>query len=229
MVEKFHPVPVLVPLAIERKREKKFEICEDRRERGVLLLLRRDHQIAIGCETLGGCLHGTSRQVGVVMVVDGGYMVMWWLRLSYGNMRSFFTDSTTWGFIAKPKSDRAKNRDCESPVTTTHDRFRGSEASEQAANEVILFYVKQAANVKLLLFCGVGCQVQALRAVEHHLNLEKLYVLGTNCAFSLFDSYDFLFPIAWSNCWFALQRGKFETTRGRKSMSSPMFSARLAS
>lgn len=24
-------------------------------------------------------------------------------------------------------------------------------------------------------------QVQALRAVEHHLNLDKLYVLGTNC------------------------------------------------
>ncbi|GFZ05412.1 coenzyme F420 hydrogenase family [Actinidia rufa] len=39
----------------------------------------------------------------------------------------------------------------------------------------------EAAGVKRLLFCGVGCQVQALRAVEHHLNLEKLYVLGTNC------------------------------------------------
>eukprot|EP00898_Chlorokybus_atmophyticus_P003459 jgi/Chlat1/4113/Chrsp26S04124 len=39
----------------------------------------------------------------------------------------------------------------------------------------------EAAGVKRLLFCGVGCQVQALRAVEKHLNLEKLYVLGTNC------------------------------------------------
>ncbi|XP_023909464.1 7-hydroxymethyl chlorophyll a reductase, chloroplastic isoform X1 [Quercus suber] len=39
----------------------------------------------------------------------------------------------------------------------------------------------EAAGVKRLLFCGVGCQVQALRSVEHHLNLEKLYVLGTNC------------------------------------------------
>jgi 7-hydroxymethyl chlorophyll a reductase len=27
----------------------------------------------------------------------------------------------------------------------------------------------------------VDLQVQALRAVEKHLNLEKLYVLGTNC------------------------------------------------
>ncbi|KAI3859794.1 hypothetical protein MKW92_040673 [Papaver armeniacum] len=39
----------------------------------------------------------------------------------------------------------------------------------------------EAAGVKRLLFCGVGCQVQALRSVEQHLNLEKFYVLGTNC------------------------------------------------
>ncbi|KVH91056.1 Coenzyme F420 hydrogenase/dehydrogenase beta subunit, C-terminal [Cynara cardunculus var. scolymus] len=39
----------------------------------------------------------------------------------------------------------------------------------------------EAAGVKRLLFCGVGCQVQALRSVEQHLNLDKLYVLGTNC------------------------------------------------
>ncbi|XP_040869473.1 7-hydroxymethyl chlorophyll a reductase, chloroplastic [Glycine max] len=39
----------------------------------------------------------------------------------------------------------------------------------------------EAAGVKRLLFCVVGCQVQALRSVEHHLNLDKLYVLGTNC------------------------------------------------
>ncbi|XP_010936098.1 7-hydroxymethyl chlorophyll a reductase, chloroplastic [Elaeis guineensis] len=39
----------------------------------------------------------------------------------------------------------------------------------------------EAAGVKHLLFCGVGCQVQALRSVEKHLGLDKLYVLGTNC------------------------------------------------
>ena len=39
----------------------------------------------------------------------------------------------------------------------------------------------EALDVKRLLFIGVGCQVQALRAVEQHLGLEKLYVLGTNC------------------------------------------------
>nr|CAD1820940.1 unnamed protein product [Ananas comosus var. bracteatus] len=39
----------------------------------------------------------------------------------------------------------------------------------------------EAAGVKRLLFCGVGCQVQALRSVEKYLGLDKLYVLGTNC------------------------------------------------
>ncbi|KAM7253183.1 hypothetical protein ACFE04_008876 [Oxalis oulophora] len=39
----------------------------------------------------------------------------------------------------------------------------------------------EAAGVKRLLFCGVGCQVQALRSVEQYLNLDRLYVLGTNC------------------------------------------------
>eukprot|EP00803_Ostreobium_quekettii_P000456 evm.model.scf_41.5 EVM.evm.TU.scf_41.5 scf_41:174089-180627(-) len=39
----------------------------------------------------------------------------------------------------------------------------------------------EALNVKRLLFIGVGCQVQALRSIEQYLNLEALYVLGTNC------------------------------------------------
>ena len=36
--------------------------------------------------------------------------------------------------------------------------------------------------VRRLLFCGVGCAVQALRSVEADLDLDELYVLGTNCA-----------------------------------------------
>ncbi len=35
--------------------------------------------------------------------------------------------------------------------------------------------------MKRLLVIGVGCQIQALRAVEQQLGLEKLYVLGTPC------------------------------------------------
>jgi 3,8-divinyl protochlorophyllide a 8-vinyl-reductase (ferredoxin) len=39
----------------------------------------------------------------------------------------------------------------------------------------------EASGLKRLLVIGVGCQIQALRAVEQQLGLEKLYVLGTPC------------------------------------------------
>lgn len=38
-----------------------------------------------------------------------------------------------------------------------------------------------ASGLKKLLVIGVGCQIQALRAVEKELGLEQLYVLGTPC------------------------------------------------
>ena len=39
----------------------------------------------------------------------------------------------------------------------------------------------ERSGMKRLLVIGVGCQIQALRAVEQKLGLEKLYVLGTPC------------------------------------------------
>ncbi len=47
-------------------------------------------------------------------------------------------------------------------------------------NLSILEQVEQS-GMKRLLVIGVGCQIQALRAVEKQLGLEKLYVLGTPC------------------------------------------------
>ena len=47
-------------------------------------------------------------------------------------------------------------------------------------NLSILEEVEQS-GMKRLLVIGVGCQIQALRAVERQLGLEKLYVLGTPC------------------------------------------------
>ena len=47
-------------------------------------------------------------------------------------------------------------------------------------NLSVLELVEQS-GMKRLLVIGVGCQIQALRAVEKHLGLEKLYVLGTPC------------------------------------------------
>jgi coenzyme F420 hydrogenase subunit beta len=39
----------------------------------------------------------------------------------------------------------------------------------------------ETSGMKRLLVIGVGCQIQALRAVEKQLGLEKLYILGTPC------------------------------------------------
>ena len=39
----------------------------------------------------------------------------------------------------------------------------------------------ERSGMKRLLVIGVGCQIQALRAVEQELGLEKLYILGTPC------------------------------------------------
>ncbi|WGV26120.1 Coenzyme F420 hydrogenase/dehydrogenase, beta subunit C-terminal domain [Halotia branconii] len=47
-------------------------------------------------------------------------------------------------------------------------------------NLSILEQIEQS-GMKRLLVIGVGCQIQALRAVEKQLGLEKLYVLGTPC------------------------------------------------
>jgi coenzyme F420-reducing hydrogenase beta subunit len=47
-------------------------------------------------------------------------------------------------------------------------------------NLSVLEQIEQA-GMKRLLAIGVGCQIQALRAVEKQLGLEKLYVLGTPC------------------------------------------------
>ena len=47
-------------------------------------------------------------------------------------------------------------------------------------NLSILEQIEQS-GMKRLLAIGVGCQIQALRAVQHELGLERLYVLGTPC------------------------------------------------
>jgi 3,8-divinyl protochlorophyllide a 8-vinyl-reductase (ferredoxin) len=47
-------------------------------------------------------------------------------------------------------------------------------------NLSVLEQIEQS-GLKRLLVIGVGCQIQALRAVEKNLGLDKLYVLGTPC------------------------------------------------
>lgn len=45
----------------------------------------------------------------------------------------------------------------------------------------VLDEIREDEGIERLLFCGVGCAVQAFRKVQDELNLQKVYVLGTNC------------------------------------------------
>jgi coenzyme F420 hydrogenase subunit beta len=78
---------------------------------------------------------------------------------------------------------------------TEDDRFQPSPVIARTAAEILAARVNkptlspnlsvleqiEQSGMKRLLVIGVGCQIQALRAVEQQLGLEKLYVLGTPC------------------------------------------------
>jgi len=60
-------------------------------------------------------------------------------------------------------------------------RGRGVKPS-LSPNLRVLDEIQRDDTIQRLLFCGVGCSVQAFRAVQHELNLNEVYILGTNCA-----------------------------------------------
>jgi coenzyme F420-reducing hydrogenase beta subunit len=65
---------------------------------------------------------------------------------------------------------------------TVEEVMRGRGVKPSLAPSLqVLDRIKGDPSIRKLLFCGVGCAVQAFRAVEGDLNLEKVYVLGTNC------------------------------------------------
>jgi coenzyme F420 hydrogenase subunit beta len=78
---------------------------------------------------------------------------------------------------------------------TEADRFQPQPIIARTAEEILAARVNkptlspnlsvleqiEQSGLKRLLVIGVGCQIQALRAVEEKLGLEKLYVLGTPC------------------------------------------------
>ncbi len=78
---------------------------------------------------------------------------------------------------------------------TTEDRFQPMPVVATTPEEVLAAKVNkptlspnlsvleqvEKSGFKRLLVIGVGCQIQALRAVQKNLGLEKLYVLGTPC------------------------------------------------
>lgn len=66
---------------------------------------------------------------------------------------------------------------------TKEDVLRGRGVKPALAPSLrVLDEIQQDASIRNLLFCGVGCAVQAFRAVQQELDLDQVYVLGTNCA-----------------------------------------------
>ena len=67
---------------------------------------------------------------------------------------------------------------------TVQDVLRGRGVKPALAPSLrVLDEIQNDPTIQRLLFCGVGCAVQAFRSVQHKLtNLKEVYVLGTNCA-----------------------------------------------
>jgi coenzyme F420-reducing hydrogenase beta subunit len=66
---------------------------------------------------------------------------------------------------------------------TAADLYRGRGVKPSLAPSLkVLQEIKDDPSIRRLLYCGVGCSVQAFRVIERDLNLDRVYVLGTNCA-----------------------------------------------
>jgi len=66
---------------------------------------------------------------------------------------------------------------------TAKDVLRGRGVKPALAPSLkVLDEIQSDPSIQRLLFCGVGCSVQAFRSIQDTLNLKEIYVLGTNCA-----------------------------------------------
>ena len=82
-------------------------------------------------------------------------------------------------------SDSSTNFGSPEPILarTAEDVLRGRGVKPALAPSLrVLDEIENDPSIRRLLFCGVGCAVQAFRAVQDELGLEEVYVLGTNCA-----------------------------------------------
>ena len=66
-------------------------------------------------------------------------------------------------------------------ATTTAEILRARVNKPTLSPNLSVLEQIEQSGMKRLLVIGVGCQIQALRAVEQKLGLEKLYILGTPC------------------------------------------------
>ena len=66
---------------------------------------------------------------------------------------------------------------------STDDVLRGRGVKPALAPSLrVLDEIQNDPSIRRLLFCGVGCAVQAFRAIQSDLDLDEVYVIGTNCA-----------------------------------------------
>lgn len=66
---------------------------------------------------------------------------------------------------------------------TTEEVLRGRGVKPALAPSLrVLDEIRADTSIRRLLYCGVGCSVQAFRAVQGDLDIDEVFVLGTNCA-----------------------------------------------
>lgn len=66
-------------------------------------------------------------------------------------------------------------------ATTVEAVLQAKGVKPTLAPNLNILELLEKSGLKRILFCGVGCQVQALRSIETYLNLDQLYVIGTHC------------------------------------------------
>jgi coenzyme F420-reducing hydrogenase beta subunit len=139
---------------------------DDEARFGVLL---RPIQLARGRNIAGAQWTGVVTSIATAMLESGAVDAVACIAAA-GND----SDSTGWNNRPRPILAR-----------TVADVYQARGVKPSLAPSLaVLDEIIRTANppVRKLLFCGVGCAVQAFRSIQDDLRLENIYVLGTNCA-----------------------------------------------
>ena len=143
-------------------------------------------------EKLEPVVHGRKR-AGEFESRFGVYQAMCYAKVKAPIKGAQWTGLVTSLAIAMLESDRVDGVICvqndpedrfkPKPViaTTVDDILRAKGVKPTLSPNLNVLALLESSGLKRILFCGVGCQVQALRSVESYLNLDALYVLGTHC------------------------------------------------
>ena len=143
-------------------------------------------------EKLEPVVHGRSR-AGELESRFGVHQDMCYAKVNAPIQGAQWTGVVTSMAIAMLENDRVDGVICvqndpedrfqPKPViaTTVEDILRAKGVKPTLSPNLNILELLESSGLKRILFCGVGCQVQALRSVEQHLNLDALYVIGTHC------------------------------------------------